>query len=158
MQRRILILNGPGLGDLSDYDGNTYGNITLGDIRDACTNMCQELKVGLDFRQTEDPDEMFLWITRDSEAFDGVIINPIGYSRAISVSFPVYRSATEMLARMKKPVVEVHINNIFAESAGITQPVYEPEADMGFICGLGIDSYLTAIQGLVSKFEAYEAA
>jgi len=157
MQPRVLVLNGPGLGDLSDFDGNTYGGITLQDIHDACAELCRELEIGLDFRQTDDKDEMFRWITRDSEEFDGVVINPIGYSRSFSVSFPVYRSATEMIARLNKPVVEVHMNNIFRASAGITQPVYEPEGNMGFVCGLGVGSYLTAIQGLVSRFNKDEA-
>jgi 3-dehydroquinate dehydratase-2 len=154
MAYKILVLNGPGLADLSDYDGNTYKGLTLDKIRDACSVLCSELGIELDFRQTEDQDEMFRWIAKDSEAFDGVIMNPVGYSRAATVAFPVYRSAIQMIALLKKPVVEVHINNIYSQSAEITQPVHEPQGDMGFVCGLGINSYLLGIKAIARKFEA----
>jgi len=158
MKQKVLILNGPGLGDLSDFDGNTYGRFSLQDVRNACSDLCEELGLDLDFRQTEDQDEMFRWIARDSENFDGVVINPIGYSRAASVPFPVYRSAIEMIAKLNKAVVEVHLNNIFTERASITQRVYEPEGEMGFVCGLGINSYLLAIRALAHRFRKNAAA
>jgi 3-dehydroquinate dehydratase-2 len=154
MTYKILVLNGPGLADLGDYDGNSYNGLTLETIRDECTKLCAELGIGLDFRQTEDQDEMFRWIAKDSEAFDGVIMNPVGYSRAATVAFPVYRSAIQMIALLKKPVVEVHINNIYSQSAEITQPVHEPQGDMGFVCGLGVNSYLLGIRAIARRFEA----
>jgi len=149
----ILIINGPRLDDLSDYDGNSYGGLTLAKIRQACDALCTKLGVRLDFRQTEDQDKMFQWIARESEEFDGVIINPVGYSRAATVSLGIYRSAIQVIARLKKPVIEVHINNIYRQSAEITQPLHEPEGDMGFICGFGLHSYLAAIQAIKSRLD-----
>jgi 3-dehydroquinate dehydratase-2 len=157
-KHKILILNGPGLADLSDYDGNTYQGLTLAGIRDACEKLCESLGIELEFRQTEDQEEMFRWIAKDSEDFDGVIINPVGYSRAATVAYPIYRSAIQMIALLKKPVVEVHINNIFSQSAEITQPVHEPEGDMGFVCGLGLHSYLLAIRAIARRIGIAEAA
>ena len=117
MTRKILILNGPGLTDLGDYgDGNDRG-LTLEKVRTECTELCHSLGIELDFRQTEDQDEMVRWIKKDSEGYDGVIINPVGCSRAATVSFPVYRSAIRTIALLRKPVVEVHMNNIFSRSA-----------------------------------------
>jgi 3-dehydroquinate dehydratase-2 len=149
----ILIINGPGLDDLSDYDGNSYGGLTLSMIRDAANALCEELGIRLDFRQTEDQDKMFQWIARESEQFDGVIINPVGYSRSATVSIGIYRSAIQVIARLKKPVIEVHINNIYRQSAEITQPLHEPEGDMGFICGFGLNSYLAAIRAIKLRLE-----
>ncbi len=144
-RRKLLILNGPGLANLDTYDGNSYGNLTLGGVRDRCSDKCEKLGVELDFRQTDDEDEMFRFIVKDSEEFDALIINPIGYSRAASVEFEMYRSAIRMIAHMKKPVVEVHITNIFRPGAEITKPLQGPDGEMGFICGLGVYSYLLAI-------------
>lgn len=152
MTHKILVLNGPGLGDLSDYDGNTYRGLTLEKIRSECSKLCRNLGMELDFRQTEDQDEMFRWIAKDSEGYDGVIINPVGYSRAATVSYALYRSAIQMIAMLKKPVVEVHISNIFSQSAEITQPLHEPVGDMGFVCGLGVQSYLLGIRAIAHRF------
>ena len=158
MKPSILIINGPGLDDLSDYDGNSYGDLTLPMIRDASAALCDKLGIRLDFRQTEDQDEMFHWIARDSEEFDGVIINPVGYARSATVSIGIYRSAIQVIARLKKPVIEVHINNIYRQSAEITQPLHEPEGDMGFICGFGLNSYLAAIRAIKMRLESHIAA
>jgi len=158
MTRTLLLLNGPGLADLSDYDGNSYGNLTLEGIRKDCSALCDELGLTLDFRQTDNQDEMFRWIAKDSEAFDGVIINPVGYSRAATVTFELYRSAIQLIAHLKKPVIEVHITNIYRQSAEITQPLHEPEGDMGFICGFGKLSYLLAIRVVARKLDAQIAA
>ena len=149
---RLLILNGPGLADLRDFDGNSYGdNITLAGIQDACAALCGDLGMKMDFRQTDDEEEMFRWITRDSDDFDALIVNPIGYSRAAVVEFEMYRSSIKQLVRLNKPVIEVHISNIFREGAEITKPLQSPEGDMGFICGLGVESYLLAIKGIMDK-------
>lgn len=158
MKRTVLILNGPGLADLSDYDGNSYNGLTLKSIFEACDARCKKLGINLDFRQTEDQDEMFRWIAKDSEDFDGVIINPVGYSRAATVTFGIYRSAIQMIAKLKKPVIEVHINNIYSQSAEITQPLHEPEGDMGFVCGFGKLSYILAINAIAKRFDEKVAA
>ncbi len=146
--KKLLILNGPGLADLSDFDGNSYGNITLDRIRDECLELCERLNIRLDFRQTENEDEMFRFIAKDSENYDGLIINPIGYSRAAKIEFEMFRSAIKMIAHLKKPVIEVHITNIFSLGVEITKPLQAPEGEMGFICGLGVHSYLLAIEAI----------
>jgi len=147
-KNKLLVINGPGLADLGNYDGNTYGDITLAKIKDKCCELCEQLGVILDFRQTNDEDEMFRAIAKDSDCYDALIINPVGYSRAASVEFELYRSAIKMIAHLHKPVIEVHITNIFKQGAEITKPLQVPEGEMGFICGLGVQSYLLAIKAV----------
>lgn len=133
----ILILNGPGLADS-----------TLESIRAECSAHCEQPGLNLDFRQTDDEDEMFRWITKDSENIDALIINPVGYSHATSIEFEMYRSALKATAHFKKPVIEVHMNNIFHADTGVAKPLQVPEAEIGFICGMGIQSYLLAIKAV----------
>jgi 3-dehydroquinate dehydratase-2 len=152
MTHKILVLNGPGLGDLSDYDGNTYRGLTLEKIRNECSKLCRNLGMELDFRQTEDQGEIFRWIAKDSEGYDGIIINPVGHSRTGTVSYEQHRSAIQMIATLKKPVVEVHISNIFSPSAEIARPSHEPVGNMGFVCGLGVQSYLLGIRAIAHRF------
>lgn len=148
---KLLVINGPGLADLGNFDGNTYGNLTLAGIKDECFALCEQLGATLDFRQTDDEDEMFRAIAKDSDNYDALIINPVGYSRAASVEFELYRSAIKMIAHLKKPVIEVHISNIFQQGAEITKPLQVPEGEMGFICGLGVNSYLLAIKAVTRR-------
>ncbi len=125
----ILILNGSGLADS-----------TLESIRALCQARCEQADLKLDFHQTDDEEEMSRWITNDSENFDALIINP--------VEFKIYRSAIKTIAHLKKPIIEVHMNNIFHSEAGLTKPLQVPEAELGFICGMGIQSYLLAISAV----------
>ena len=146
----ILVLNGPGLGDLGAGRGR-YGDLTLEYIRDECSTLCEQLGFEIDFRQTDDEDEMFGWIAKDSENFAALIINPLGYLKAGNVDFDMYRSAIRMIAHQRKLVIEVHMTNIFREGAETTKPLQAPEGEMGFISGLGLHSYLLAIRAAAKR-------
>ena len=148
----LLILNGPGLADLS-AGGPQCGDLTLEQVQDGCSARCEQLGLGLDFRQTDDQEEMIRWIAKDSEDFAGLIINPVGYIKADDVDIDMYRSAIGSIAHLKKPVVEVHMTNIFKEGDESTRPLQVPEGEMGFICGLGKHSYLLAINAIAKNLE-----
>jgi 3-dehydroquinate dehydratase-2 len=148
MKPAILIINGPGLDDPGDCDGSSDESLTLPAIRRACEELSDELGVQLDFRQTNDQDRLFEWIAGESEAFDGVIINPIAGSSSATLNIDGYRSAIQALAKHGKTIVEVRIGNIYKQSAESTESLHEPEADMGFICGFGINGYLLALRAM----------
>lgn len=149
----FLVLNGPGLADLSAGEGR-YGDITLERIRDKCSALCEQLGVGLDFRQTDDDEEMSRWIAKDSANFAALIINPVGYVGAGTVDSEMYRSAITMIVDLKKPIVEVHITNIFRDRSELARPLQRPEGEMGFICGLGIHGYLLAIRAVQQRLQS----
>lgn len=148
----LLILNGPGLSDLS-VGGDTRGNLTLEQIRDECSAMCDELGMSLEFRQTDDQDEMDRWIARDSDHFDALIINPAGNVNADSVDADTYLSAIKLMPHQNKPVIEIHLTNTFREKAELTRPLQGPEGSLGFICGLGLHSYLLAIKACAKRLQ-----
>lgn len=149
----LLVLNGPGLADLS-ADGSRYGGLTLGQVRDECSALCERLDLQLDFRQTDDEEEMFRWITNDSEKFAGLIINPSGCTKSDSVDFDWYRSAIDLIAHLKKPVVEVHMSNIFREDVEFARPLQASGSEMGFVCGFGKHSYLLAINAVAKRLQS----
>lgn len=66
----------------------------------------------------------------------------------------MYRSAIKMIAHLKKPVVEVHLTNIFRQGDELTKPLQGPEGEMGFICGLGLHSYLLGIKAVAKRLES----
>jgi 3-dehydroquinate dehydratase-2 len=151
MKYGILVLNGPGLSDLRDYDPGTFGELTLRGIRDACSERCESLGLALDFRQTEDEDELLRWIGKDSKDFDGVVLNPVAYSKSGTLAHTGYRQSTAAIAGVKKPAVVVHIGNIFAESFEHSGSADEPAGAAGFVCGLGLHGYVLAIRAIAHR-------
>jgi len=154
MQPRILIITGTGLDDLGDCDWNGHKGLTSELIREACQQLCDDLRVDMDFRQADDQEKMIRWIAKDSEKFDGLIISPAGYSRASTEAPGVCQSALQDVAKLELPVIEVHVNNIYRNSDRTAQPLREPEGEMGFICGFGMHSYLMAIKAIVKRISS----
>lgn len=151
--KHVLILNGPGLADPSDFNGNSYGDLNLRDIEEECLQVSQQLGLSTDFRQTEDEETLFRWIADDSKGADGLIINPVGSSRAASLNFEQCCSTIRSIAHLKIPVIEVHLENIFLPDSKIEKPIQIPEIEIGLISGLGLQGYGLAIQSLASKLK-----
>ena len=136
-----MVANGPGLAE-------AVGGVTLQQIHDQCAALCKELGVGLDFRQTDDVDELSRWLVIDQSAFDAIIINPIGPSLAATADLKKCHIA---MAALQKPAVEVHLANIFGAEATATNPLPGQDGKLGFVCGLGIHGYLLAIKALAAR-------
>lgn len=151
--KTILILNGPGLADLSARD-DRYGGVTLEQIQAESAALCGELGMKLEFRQTDDQDEMFRWIARDSEHFDALIINPVGHLKSGTADSEMFRSAIDRITHTNKPVIEVHLTNIFRQGEEPSKPLQGPEGQMGFVCGLGLKSYLLGIKAVAERLQS----
>lgn len=153
--KSLLILNGPGLDELRRFDSSFDEDLTLERIEEECGKLCRRHDIAMTFRQGNVEKEMFDWIANNGSDYDALIINPIGYySYEAYEKFEAYRSAIKMLAHLKKPVVEVHITNIFRRGADLITPLREPDAEIGFICGLGLQSYLLAIESIARRSDS----
>ncbi|MEQ9562268.1 MAG: hypothetical protein RLN69_07090, partial [Woeseiaceae bacterium] len=88
----------------------------------------------------------------------GLLINP--GVRSSSAGDPIAADSLPFreIASLKKPVVEVHIENIFSQGTATVGPIHEPGGYIGFVCGLGIESYLLGIRSLARRFESAAAA
>ena len=144
-------MNGPGLSDLSNFNEMGYGHLTLDIVRKKCAETCKILGLKMDFRQTDDETELSRFLIEGIEDFDALIINPVGHSHASSVDFTIYSSAIKTITRQNKPVIEVHISNIFQQGVENTKPLYVPKCEVGFVSGLGIHSYDLAIRAVNKK-------
>ena len=148
---KMLILNGPGLADLSGLDG--YADITLGAIKDACAQQCATLGVDLDFRHTEDAQQIKTWLDEDLGGFDALVLNPQGVAATVSQAD---RRGIENALDNRVPAVEVHLSqalanalaNVSTDGAEAAGPLRPSNCDLGFVSGLGINSYLLAIKAL----------
>jgi len=148
---KLLIMNGPGLSDLSNFNERGYGHLTLDIVRKKCAETCKIFNLKMVFRQTDDETELSRFLIEGAEDFDALIINPSGYSHAPSVDYTIYSSAIKTITRQNKPVIEVHISNIFQQGVENTKPIQVPKGEVGFVSGLGIHSYDLAIRAINKK-------
>ncbi len=140
MSDKILILNGPNLNMLGTREPGIYGMTTLRDIEQQCIKKGKELKLEVDFRQTNHEGELIEWIQKASGEVSGIIINPASYSHT-SIG------TADALSAVGLPVIEVHISNIFARETFRHHSYVSPVAS-GIICGLGPNGYILALNAL----------
>ena len=151
MNNRLLIINGPGLSDLSNFNEFGYDDLTLEKVQQKCLETCESLGLTLEFCQTDDEIELTNDLIKAYKEFDALIVNPVGYSHASSLDFDIYTSNIEKITLQNKPVIEVHIANIFQKGIDITRPIKVSEGSVGFVSGFGIHSYDLAIRAVNKK-------
>jgi len=148
----LLILNGPGLVDLERLESGFDRNLTRAHIESECEKLCLKHGIAMTFRQGDIVPDLLEWAANDA-SYDALIINPIGYNaREADDKFEQYCSAIKAIARLRKPIVEVHLANIFHHGAELSEPLHEPGAQIGFISGLGPHAYLLAIDSIAQRF------
>lgn len=139
---RFLVLNGPNLGTLGRREPEIYGVKTLADLEAMLGDRARELGVELRCLQSNHEGELIDAIEREGAKSDGIIINPgafAHYSLAIA----------DALRGSAKPVVEVHVSNVFAREPERHRLVTGAAA-RAVISGLGFEGYVTALNYLAS--------
>jgi 3-dehydroquinate dehydratase-2 len=139
---KVLVLNGPNLGTLGKREPEVYGTQTLADLEKLLAERARELDFELSCRQSNHEGQLIDWIEKEGAASDAIIINPGAlshYSLAIA----------DALRGSGKPVVEVHISNVFARQPERHRMVTAAAA-RGVISGLGFEGYLAALDYLAS--------
>jgi 3-dehydroquinate dehydratase II len=137
---RILLLNGPNLGRLGARQPEIYGHTTLAEVVTRATDHAAAGGHTLDAFQSNHEGAL---IDRLEKAdYDGVVVNP----GALGHTSYALRDAIEGCG---KPVVEIHISDVYAREPFRHTLVLEPVV-MGQVIGRGIAGYLAAIDLLVS--------
>jgi 3-dehydroquinate dehydratase II len=139
---RVLVLNGPNLGTLGRREPDLYGVKTLADLEAMLGDRARELGVELRCLQSNHEGELIDAIEREGTESDGIIINPGAlshYSLALA----------DALRGSGKPVVEVHISNVFAREPERHRLVTGAAA-RGVISGLGFEGYRAALTYLAT--------
>ena len=138
--KKILIINGPNINLLGLREPSIYGNFTLADIENKAKELAQELKIEVEFFQSNHEGDIVDKIQNAPKEFSAIIINPAAYTHT-SVAI------RDALSAVKMPAVEVHISNIHARE-DFRKRSYIAPVCMGQISGLGIDVYLLALRKL----------
>ena len=143
---KLLIINGPGLSDLSDHNETANDDLSLAVIEQKCIETSREMGLEVDFRQNDDESELLRALVDDISNFDAFIINPAGPSKSSFIDYDAFSAAINKITNQGKPVIEVRIENIFKQ--GSSKPLQGAESGVGFVSGLGKYSYVLAINSI----------
>ena len=133
----IIIINGPNLNLLGEREQSQYGSITFSQLKNNCLNKAKELDMNLKFSQSNIEGEIVTMIQEAKNKFDGIIINAAGFTHT-SVAI---RDALDIY---KKPIIEMHISNIYKREEFRHKSLISDIATGG-IFGLGDNGYILAI-------------
>ena len=138
--KKIIILNGPNLNLLGEREKNQYGNFTLQDIEKKCKDYAIKKDLSLTMFQSNIEGEMVEKIQESRNKNNGLIINAGGYTHT-SVAI------RDSLNIFKKPIIELHISNIYKREDFRHKSMISDVATGG-IFGLGLDGYILAINSM----------
>ena len=137
MNNKIIIINGPNLNLLGEREQSQYGSVTFDKLEENCINKSKELNLEVELAQSNVEGELVNIIQKSRKDFDGIIINAAAFTHT-SVAI---RDALEIF---KKPIIEVHISNIYKREEFRHKSLIS-DIVTGGIFGLGSNGYILAI-------------
>ena len=137
MNNKIIIINGPNLNLLGEREQSQYGSMNFKDLKDNCLKKAKEIGINLKFAQSNIEGELVNLIQDARKNYDGMIINAAGFTHT-SVAI---RDALDLF---KKPIIELHISNIYKREK-FRQKSLISDIATGGIFGLGTEGYILAI-------------
>ena len=140
MNNKIIIVNGPNLNLLGEREQSQYGSTTFKELEENCVKKSNEIGIELKFTQSNIEGELVSLIQNARNEYDGMIINAAGFTHT-SVAI---RDALDLF---KKPVIELHISNIYKREE-FRQKSLISDIVTGGIFGLGTEGYILAIISL----------
>jgi 3-dehydroquinate dehydratase-2 len=139
--KRVLVLNGPNLGQLGTREPAIYGSATYADLVAACEACGTELGMAVEVRQTDDEATFIGWLHEVAGGgVDYAILNPAAWTHT-SVAI------RDAAAQLPVPFVEVHLSNPLAREE-FRHTSYTAALARGVIAGFGVDSYRLALQAI----------
>ena len=137
MTNKIIIINGPNLNLLGEREQSQYGSDTFEQLKEKCLKKSKEIGLEVNFTQSNLEGEIVNIIQEARKEYKGMIINAAGFTHT-SVAI------RDALSLFKKPIIELHISNIYKREEFRHKSLISDIATGG-IFGLGIEGYILAI-------------
>ena len=137
MNNKIIIINGPNLNLLGEREQSQYGSTTFDQLKEKCLKQSNKIGIELEFAQSNIEGELVNLVQDARKKYDGMIINAAGFTHT-SVAI---RDALDLF---KKPIIELHISNIYKREDFRHKSLISDIATGG-IFGLGVEGYILAI-------------
>ena len=140
MNNKIIIINGPNLNLLGEREQSQYGSNNYEQLKENCLKKSKEIGLDCEFVQSNLEGDLVNTIQDARKTYDGMIINAAAFTHT-SVAI---RDALELF---KKPIIEMHISNIYKREEFRHKSLISGVATGG-IFGLGTEGYILAIISL----------
>ena len=140
MIKKLYILNGPNLNLLGTREPEKYGKISLENVKSLCNEKCISNELDLHFFQSNFEGEIIEEIHNANNNASGIIINA-GALTHTSIGI------LDALTMFDGPKIEIHITNVYARENFRHKSFISPVAT-GIIAGLGVNSYILAIEAI----------
>jgi 3-dehydroquinate dehydratase-2 len=138
---KILFLNGPNLNLLGTREPEIYGCTTLADIEKKVQTRAGELKVKVEFRQSNLEGELVTWIQEAKNKFEVIVINAAAYTHT-SIAL------RDAISAIGIPTIEIHLSNIHAREK-FRQKSLIASVCLGQISGFGEKSYVLGLEAAI---------
>ena len=146
---KIMVIQGPNINMLGIREAAIYGAMKMEDIHDQMKLAAsQQGGIELEFFQSNFEGEIVDKIQECLGEFDGIIINPAGYSHN-SVAI------RDAIAAVSLPTIEVHISNIYQREEFRQKSLVSPVCS-GTIVGFGPFGYHLALVGILQICDQIE--
>jgi 3-dehydroquinate dehydratase-2 len=138
---KLLLIQGANMEYLGRRQPELYGTTTAKELDAILRRHARSLDVALDILYTNTEGEAVTAIYKADRAnIDGVLFNPAGFLHA-------GHALRDCLKSIRAPAIEIHVTNIEKRGYGSITT----EAAIGMIAGFGVDSYILALQAMVSR-------
>jgi len=134
---RILLLNGPNLGELGKREPEVYGSATLADIEALLSHQAKALGHELAAFQSDAEHALIERIHAARDDADMILFNPAAFTHT-SVAL------RDALLSVRIPFIEVHLSNVAARE-DFRRKSYFADIAIGTIAGFGVTSYELAL-------------
>jgi len=141
MNMKVLFLNGPNLNLLGTREPEIYGRLTLADIEKQVRTRAAELKVEIDFRQSNLEGDLVSWIQEAKGKFQAIVINAAAYTHT---SVAIH----DAISAVGVPTIEIHLSNVHAREEFRHKSLIASVCK-GQICGFGVKSYILGLEASV---------
>lgn len=139
---KILVLNGPNINRLGKREPAVYGNTSYEDLIKLLQDHGHGLGLQVVCLQSNHEGDLIDWI--QEESFDGLIINPAGYSHT-SVAM------MDALLMRSEPIIEVHISQVHQRES-FRSTLLTAKAATATVSGMGVYGYVVAMTALKNHF------
>ena len=134
---KILVLNGPNLNLLGKREPSIYGTKSLDELNDHLKTLASELKLELQFYQSNSEGDIIDFIHENGFDAGGMIINPGAYTH---YSYAI----RDAISAVGIDTVEVHLSNIHDREEFRKKSVIAPVC-IGSVVGFGYYGYAMAL-------------
>ena len=136
---KLQIINGPNLNLIGRREKSIYGVLSFDDYLKYLLNKYPEITI--DYFQSNIEGEIIDKIQEVGYSSDGIILNAAAYTHT-SVGI------ADAIRAIEKPVIEVHISNIYSREEFRKKSFISPIVD-GIIAGFGTNVYRLAILSIM---------